>query len=110
MKKACKPVPKSPGTDAGRLGALAAIVVGVLVLAGAAFGFWQNSSSNGPNATASVTPEAKGAPRLKADKQKVDLGNVKLGQTVQVSFEITNTGDQPLRFVKDPFVEVVQGC
>ena len=85
-----------------------AIAAGILVLAAAAFAFWQNSSSNGPSA--SFTPEAKGAPRLKADKQKVDLGNVKLGQTVQVSFEITNTGDQSLRFSKDPFVEVVEGC
>jgi hypothetical protein len=107
MKKAYKPVPKSQRTNASRLGALVAIVAGVLVLAAAAFAFWQNSS-NAPGA--SFTPEAKGAPRLKADKQKVDLGNVKLGQTVQVSFEINNTGDQPLRFAKDPFVEVVEGC
>jgi hypothetical protein len=108
MKKAYKPVPKSQRTDVTRLGALVAIVAGVLLFAGAAFAFWQNSSSNSPSA--SFTPEAKGAPRLKADKQKVDLGNVKLGQTVQVSFDITNTGDQPLRFAKDPFVEVVEGC
>ena len=108
MKKAYKPVPQSQRTDVTRLGALAAIVVGVLVLAGAAFAFWQSSNSSGPSA--SFTPEAQGAPRLQADKQKVDLGNVQLGQTVQVSFEITNTGDQPLRFAKDPFVEVVEGC
>ena len=108
MKKAYKPIPKSERTAATRLGPLVAIVAGVLVLAAAAFAFWQNGNSTGPSA--SFTPEAKGAPRLKADKQKVDLGNVKLGQTVQVSFEITDTGDQPLRFAKDPFVEVVEGC
>ena len=107
MKKAYKPVPKPKRTRASQIGALVAILAGVVVLAAAAIVFWQNSS-NTPSA--SFTPEAKGAPRLKADKQKVDLGNVKLGQTVQVSFEITNTGDQSLRFSKDPFVEVVEGC
>ena len=108
MKKAYEPIPKSPRTTASRIGLLVAVVAGVLVLAAAAFAFWQNSSSNGHGA--SFTPEAKGAPRLKADKQKVDLGNVQLNQMAQVSFEITNVGDQTLRFAKDPFVEVVKGC
>jgi len=108
MKKAYKPVPKAKRAGIARLGPLAVIVAGVVVLAAAAFAFWQNSGSNAPSA--SFTPEVKGAPRLQADKQKIDLGNLKLGQTVQVSFDITNTGDQPLRFSKDPFVEVVQGC
>ena len=30
--------------------------------------------------------------------------------TVEVSFEITNTGDQPLRLSEPPYVEVVEGC
>ena len=107
MKKAYRPVPKSRTTSRIQIGALVAIVAGVALLAVAAFTFWQNNT-NAPSA--GFTPEAKGAPRLRADKQKVDLGNVKLGQTVQVSFEITNTGDQTLRFIKDAFVEVVEGC
>ncbi len=107
MKKAYRPVPKSRTTSPSQLGAIVAMVAGVLVLAAAAFAFWQNNTSG---SSANFTPEASGAPRLKADRQKVDLGTVKLGQTVQVSFEITNTGDQPLRFAKDPFVEVVEGC
>lgn len=66
------------------------------------------SSSN----AASVKPavEISGAPALKVDKEKVDLGNVKLGQTVEVKFEVTNVGDQPLRFKEKPYVEVVEGC
>jgi hypothetical protein len=107
MKKAYRPKKKKSNRGVAQLGAVLVIVAGLAVLAVAAFALWGNgASSAGPD----FTPEVKGAPRLRADKQKVDLGNVTLGQTVQVSFEITNTGDQPLRFDKDPFVEVVQGC
>lgn len=54
--------------------------------------------------------EVAGAPSLKVDKEKVDLGDVKLNQTVQVSFQLTNVGDQTLQFTKDPYIEVVDGC
>jgi cell division septal protein FtsQ len=54
--------------------------------------------------------EVTGSPSLKVDKDKLDLGNVKLGQTVDVKFTLTNVGDQTLRFSKTPFVEVVEGC
>ena len=60
--------------------------------------------------TPAVKPQMTGGPRLQADKEKVDLGNVKLGQTVSVAFEITNTGDQPLRFSEAPYIEVAAGC
>ncbi len=61
-----------------------------------------------PSAKAPV--EVAGAPSLKVDKDQVDLGDEKLGQTVKVSFDITNVGDQPLRFSKEPYVEVKEGC
>ena len=107
MKKTDRSARQSRQPRPARLVGLLAIVAGIVVLAVAAFVFWQNSQGA---PSASFTPEAKGGPRLTADKQKVDLGDVKLGQTVQVSFEISNTGDQTLRFAKDPFVEVVDGC
>ena len=56
------------------------------------------------------TPEVTGSPSLKADKELVDLGDVKLGKGVKVSFEISNVGDQPLRFLKAPYIEVREGC
>jgi hypothetical protein len=59
---------------------------------------------------AAFAPEVTGGPSLKADKQMVDLGDVKLGQTVQVSFEISNVGDQPLKLSETPYVEVKEGC
>jgi cell division septal protein FtsQ len=76
---------------------------GLLLIIGAVFTFSQPSKSK-----ASV--EVNGSPSLRVNQEKVDLGNVKLGQTVQVSFELTNVGDQPLRFSKAPYIEVKEGC
>jgi len=56
------------------------------------------------------TPEVIGAAKLKVDKESVDLGDRKVGQPVSVSFEITNVGDQPLRFTQLPYIEVKKGC
>jgi hypothetical protein len=55
-------------------------------------------------------PEVRGSPSLKADPERVDLGDVRLGEWVEVSFELTNVGDQPLRLSKAPYIEVVEGC
>lgn len=54
--------------------------------------------------------EVAGTPSLKVDQEKVDLGNVKLGRTVEVSFQLTNVGDQTLRFKGAPTIEVKEGC
>jgi hypothetical protein len=54
--------------------------------------------------------EVAGSPNLKVDKEKVDLGDVKLGQIVQASFQITNVGEGTLRFAEKPYIEVIEGC
>jgi hypothetical protein len=83
----------------------------LLVGAGAALLVLVALSAVAQNSGASPTqPQVSGAPKVVADKEKVDLGDVKLGQTVDVSFEITNAGDQPLRFTGKPYVEVKAGC
>ncbi len=83
---------------------LAALIIGgLLLIIGAVFAFSQSSK---PKAMI----EVNGSPSLRVDQEKVDLGNVKLGQTVQVSFELTNMGDQPLRFNEVPYIEVKEGC
>jgi hypothetical protein len=61
-------------------------------------------------ATTPATPQVSGGPALQVDKEKVDLGDIPLGQTVNVSFELTNIGDQPLQFTKQPYIEVAAGC
>ena len=58
----------------------------------------------------SYISEVSGVPSLKTDKDKIDLGDVKLGKTVQVAFEFTNIGDKPLQFSKAPYIEVLEGC
>jgi|WetSurMetagenome_2_1015567.scaffolds.fasta_scaffold61791_2 hypothetical protein len=58
----------------------------------------------------SFKPQVVGAPSIKADQEKIDLGDVKLGKVVSPSFKIMNVGDQPLQITKDPYVEVVEGC
>ena len=62
------------------------------------------------NAEPAAAIEVNGSPRLRVDRDKVDLGVVKLGKTVQVDFKLTNVGDQTLTFTEDPYIEVVEGC
>lgn len=76
---------------------------GLLLVIAAVFAFSQPSKSK-------ATIEVTGAPSLRVDQEKVDLGKVKLGRTVQVSFQLTNVGDQNLRFTEVPYIEVKEGC
>ncbi len=62
------------------------------------------------NALATSTPQAGGAPRLIVEKEQIDLGTIALGQTVEVKFDVTNSGDQALTFTGSPYIEVVKGC
>jgi hypothetical protein len=61
-------------------------------------------------ATPAAAPLVTGGPALQVDQEKLDFGDVKLGQTVEAKFVVTNVGDQPLRFKQKPYVEVVEGC
>lgn len=80
------------------------IVVGVIVLGWLAWALF--SQSPGPQAAIEVI----GQPSLKVNQKTLDLGTVKLGNTVRATFELTNVGDQPLRFTEAPYIEVVEGC
>lgn len=82
------------------------IVLGGMVVIGLAALLIVSSTPSSPPANVEVS----GAPSLKVDREKIDLGNVPLGQTVSVLFELTNVGDQPLRVTQPPYVEVVEGC
>ncbi len=83
---------------------VAAILGGVLLVGLAGFAIWRGQAAPKP------APEVAGSPRLKVDKEQVDLGDVRLGQTVDVAFDLTNVGDQALDFTTPPYVEVVEGC
>ncbi len=62
------------------------------------------------DASPKVAIDTAGAPKIKTDKDQVDLGDVTLGRQVEVSFQVENSGDQPLRITEAPYVEVVEGC
>jgi hypothetical protein len=79
-------------------------LVGFVVLTVAAYLAWYSSTR--PR----VEVEVAGSPRLVVDREEVDFGDVPLGQTVEVEFQIANSGDQTLLFEEDPYVEVVEGC
>ena len=83
---------------------LAVFVGGVVLVGLAAFAVWRGQTAPKP------TPEVTGAPQLKVDQEKVDLGDVRLGQTVEVTFKLSNAGDRALEFTTPPYVEVVEGC
>lgn len=82
----------------------------LIIVAGLALIVVAVVSGNNPAPAAQPAIEVKGAPALQVDKEKVDFGNVTLGRTVEVKFEVTNVGDQPLRFKEKPYVEVAEGC
>jgi hypothetical protein len=82
----------------------------LIIVAGVALIVAAVVSGNNPAPATRPASEVKGAPALKVDKEKVDFGNVTLGRTVEVKFEVTNVGDQPLSFKEKPYVEVAEGC
>ena len=51
-----------------------------------------------------------GMPKLSVDQQKIDYGDVHLGESKSFAIKITNTGDGLLRFKEQPYIEVLEGC
>jgi hypothetical protein len=88
-------------------GLVAALIGGLSLAALVIYSVW---SAMVPTNGTTVPVEVKGLPSIKLDRDKFDLGDVPLGQTVQVSFQVANVGDQQLRFSELPYVEVVEGC
>lgn len=77
---------------------LLVILGGLLILAMALFFLLNRPSTAG------------GVPKLVADQPEINFGDVKLGQPVQASFTLTNTGSGTLRFSQEPYIEVRAGC
>src|SRR5512147_1889087 len=77
------------------------MILSGIILVGLAFLTLRGSQ----NSQSLAAIEVHGSASLKADQEQIDLGDVKLGQTVQASFRLTNVGDQPLRFSEQPFIE-----
>ena len=83
------------------------LVGGIVVLIAAAIVIFAGQPGpDQPTTPAKVT----GSPRLEVDKDRIDFGDVPLGQTVKASFKLTNVGDEPLTISYPPVAEVVDGC
>ncbi len=101
----------SPARRANSLFRAAMIIGGAIALALASLLVW--SLVNGGTSTsggARATPEVTSAAKLKVDRDKIDLGDVKLGNTVQAAFVLSNAGNQPLQITDKPYIEVLEGC
>jgi hypothetical protein len=55
-------------------------------------------------------PEVAGEPNLVVDETVLDYGDMSFGEPVRAVFKIQNTGDQILRVLGEPRVELVRGC
>ena len=64
----------------------------------------------GNNRQEKATVEVEGSPRVKVEKDVINRGNIRLGTPIRDDIRVTNVGDQPLRFVEAPYVEVREGC
>lgn len=76
------------------------IVLGATLLVVIVFLFANRGSGDGGGGTAAIS----------VDQQKIDYGYVKFGNDKSFKFNITNTGNGLLRFNKNPYVEVLEGC
>ena len=104
MSKVKKPVTNRRQTQAKKNRAPFLLVLGGLViLIGALFFAFRKPA-------APVIPAVTGKPSVKIDKEKIDLGNMKLGDTAFASFQLTNVGDQVLQFTQAPTIQVIEGC
>lgn len=62
------------------------------------------------DAGSSGSTAAGTTPQLVVDQDTIDLGDVKLGRTVQATFNLKNGGGKSLKIAEKPIVEVVEGC
>lgn len=54
--------------------------------------------------------DGQGKPSLVVSTQRIDHGFVKFGEMRSFEVKVTNTGDGPLRFKDQPYIEIVEGC
>jgi hypothetical protein len=82
------------------------IVLGGFILVGLAALALGGKESNSSRSI----PAGKVGAKLQVDQEKIDFGDVKLGEWVTATFMVTNVGDMPLEFKEAPFISIVAGC
>jgi len=85
---------------------------GLLIVAIAAFASATTSTELGQTnkAILDTAVTVHGKAQLQVDRERIDLGQLKLGQFVKAVFKLSNVGDRPLRFTASPYITVVEGC
>ncbi len=86
------------------------VVLSGLLLAGGLFLISQLNKSSETSQTSNYAPAVTGRPQVAVSQDKIDYGDVKLGQTINTVFNVRNVGDQNLVVQGEPQVEVVEGC
>lgn len=84
-----------------KIGLIALLVSGILLIAAGAFLVFQKDSSY---------EATDGTPALAVDQEIIDYGNQHFNEMISFEITVTNTGDGTLRFTEDPFIEVREGC
>ena len=82
----------------------------LLIIGGAMLMLLGRPSTDVVEVDSNFSPEVSGAPRLAIDQTLIDEGDVKVNTMIQTSFRLQNVGDQPLRILGEPAVELVEGC
>jgi hypothetical protein len=56
------------------------------------------------------TPQVTGRPAAEIDQDVFEYGDVRFNTPMETVFRVRNVGDQPLRILGEPRVELVEGC
>jgi hypothetical protein len=97
---------KKKGGNNGPLVVIAFIVAGfmLILLAG-----WL-INANREKGPSGYVPEVTGGPSLRVDRDLIDFGDVQFNQAVTATVQLINVGDMPLKILRDPYIEVKEGC
>jgi hypothetical protein len=86
--------------------AMPLVLAGIGLLAvGGAVAVWLGNRPD-PNYRPAVT----GAPAIEVDETAFDIGEQKFNVPAEVTYVVRNVGDQTLRILETPPVEVLEGC
>jgi hypothetical protein len=77
----------------------------LLLIIGGVWLAWPGNTTD-PNFESQVT----GAPRLVVDQTTIDEGDVKVNTQIRTAYRLQNVGDQPLKILGEPAVELIEGC
>jgi len=80
------------------------VAIGVIVVVIGAVLVISQSNQSG------VAITVNGKPNVSVDKSVIDFGDVHFGNPVTAIFTVSNSGDQPLKLLQPPQLEVLQGC